>query len=46
MGFLNDIFLNEEKYPYLTKVFDSKDFDYSYHLKIFEVKYDEFDRYE
>ncbi len=46
MGFLNDIFVNEKKYPYLTKVFDSKDFDYSYRLKIFEVNYDEFDVYE
>ncbi|MGI0021543.1 MAG: hypothetical protein ACRD9Q_01660, partial [Nitrososphaeraceae archaeon] len=41
--FLNDIFYHEEKYPYLTKVYDSLDHGYKYHLKIYKIDYDRFD---
>jgi hypothetical protein len=42
MGFFKDIFENEKNYPYLTKIFDSKDFGYNYRLKIFEIDYEKF----
>jgi len=35
--FLNDVFYNEKKYPYLTKEFDSIDQGYNYHFKIFKI---------
>ncbi|MEM4245595.1 MAG: glycosyltransferase family 39 protein [Candidatus Nanoarchaeia archaeon] len=38
--FLSDIFYHEEKYPYLVKVFDSKDYDQKINLKIFKINYD------
>jgi len=39
----DDIFLNEEKYMYLTKTFDTFDNGYKdYHAKIFEIDYNEF----
>ncbi len=37
--FLNDIFYHEEKYPYLIKRFDSKDYGFGYEVKIFEIDY-------
>lgn len=40
--FFKDVFFNEEKYPYLTKEFDSWDHGYKYHLKIYKIDYDEF----
>jgi len=46
MKFLKDVFNHEEKYPYLIKIFDSKDFGYKYRLKIFEIDYDKFDIYK
>ena len=33
----NDIFYNEDKYTYLTKIYDSKDQNFEYHVKIFQV---------
>jgi hypothetical protein len=39
----DDIFLNEEKYSYLIKTFDTFDKGYEdYHAKIFEINYNEF----
>jgi 4-amino-4-deoxy-L-arabinose transferase-like glycosyltransferase len=39
----DDIFLNEEKYTYLTKIYDTLDNGYKdYHAKIFVIDYDEF----
>ena len=39
----DDIFLNEEKYMYLTKTFDTFDNGYKdYHAKIFVIDYNEF----
>lgn len=38
--FLSDIFYHEGNYPYLTKVFDSKETNMLYHVKIYEIAYD------
>jgi len=40
--FLRDIFYNESKYPYLTKIYDSRENGFSYHLKVFKIDYEEF----
>ena len=41
--FLNDLYLNEENYPYLTKVFDSDEFGFKkLKLKVFEIDYEKF----
>ena len=39
-SFLQDVFIHEEKYPYLLKEYDSKDFGYQYHVKIFRINYE------
>ena len=41
--FLKDVFYNEEKFPYLTKIYDSSEHGYDYHLKIFKIDYEKFD---
>jgi len=41
-GFLNDLFNNDKEYPYLTKVFDSANFGYKYHVKMYKINYEEF----
>ena len=38
--FLQDVFYNEDKYPYLIKIYDSKDNGFTHHVKIFEINYD------
>ena len=38
--FLNDVFYNDKKYSYLTKIFDSSDYGFKYHLKIYKIDYD------
>jgi hypothetical protein len=45
-NFLNDVFYHDEKYPYLVKVFDSKDSGYKYHLKVYSIDYNKFDQYD
>jgi 4-amino-4-deoxy-L-arabinose transferase-like glycosyltransferase len=40
--FLNNVFYSEEKYPYLVKQFDSADYGFSDHVKIFEIDYEQF----
>ncbi len=43
--FLNDVFLHEERYPYLKKTFDSLENSYKkYHVKIFKIDYKMFER--
>ena len=42
--FLSDVFNHEERYPYLTKVFDSADYNYKYHVKIYKVDYNRFEK--
>jgi len=44
MLFLKDIFDNEDKYPYLLKIFDSKNDDNEYRVKIFKIDYEKFER--
>jgi len=41
--FMKDIFLNEEKYDFLIKEFDSKDQGFNYYVKIFRMDYEKFD---
>jgi hypothetical protein len=41
--FLKQVYFNEKSYPYLQKVYDSKDENYTYSLKVFEINYDKFD---
>lgn len=41
--FLNDVFFNDEKYPYLEKIFDSSEHGYKYHLKIYKINYSRFE---
>jgi hypothetical protein len=37
------VFYNEQKYPYLVKVFDSSLQDYKYKVKIFKIDYQKFE---
>jgi len=39
----NDVFFNENNYPYLIKEFDSLDTDSKYRVKIFKIDYDLFE---
>ena len=39
-SFIQNVFENEEMYPYLEKVFDSKDDGYEYHVKIFWINFE------
>jgi hypothetical protein len=41
--FMKDIFNNEENFPYLVKIFDSKKEYFFHHLKIFEINYQKYD---
>jgi uncharacterized membrane protein len=41
--FLKDVFKTEEKFPYLTKIYDSSEHGYDYHLKIFMINYEKFE---
>lgn len=38
--FLNEIFYEESKYPFLNKIYDSHEHNLNYHVKIFEIDYD------
>jgi len=41
--FLNDLYYNEEKYPYMEKIFDSDEMDYKeFKIKAFEINYQKF----
>ena len=44
--FLKDVFKTEEKFPYLTKIYDSSEQGYDYHLKIFRIDYEKFESIE
>ncbi len=39
-AFLIEIFNEDKKYPYLTKIFDSSEYGYEYHVKIFKIDYE------
>ena len=36
---LKEIFSNEEKFPFLEKIYDSKEKGYEYHVKLFKINY-------
>ncbi len=38
--FLNEIFYNEKKFPYLIKEYDSRDKGYQYHVKVYKIDYE------
>ena len=40
--FFKDVFNNEEKFPYLEKIYDSSDNGLFYHLKLFKINYELF----
>ena len=41
--FLNDLYNNEEKYPYMEKIFDSDEMNYNeFKIKAFEINYKKF----
>ena len=42
--FIKNILENEEKFSYLQKIYDSKEKNYEYDYRIFQIDYDEFDR--
>ena len=44
--FLKDVFYNEKKFPYLTKIYDSSEHGFEYHLKIFRIDYEKFEAIE
>ena len=46
VDFLVDVFDNEDGYPFLKKVYDSKADGYDYYVKVFEIDYDMFLGYE
>ncbi|MCV0400926.1 MAG: glycosyltransferase family 39 protein [Nitrosopumilus sp.] len=41
-SFVNEIFKNEDQFPYLTKIYDSKEDQLLYQVKIFEINFEEF----
>lgn len=41
--FLQDVYYNEDKYEYLSKVFDSSEIGFKHQVKIFEIDFQEFD---
>lgn len=41
--FINEIFMNDKEYEYLTKIFDSKEFGYKYHVKMYKINYEKYD---
>lgn len=43
--FLYDVFINEENYPYLLKVYDSKERGLKNHIKIYKINYERFEGY-
>ena len=41
--FIKEILKNESKYTFLEKIYDSKDDEFTYHVKIFKIDYEKFD---
>jgi len=39
--YLIDVFYDEDEYSYLSNVYDSRDFGYQYHVKLYVINYDE-----
>ena len=38
--YLKELFLEESKYTYLKKIYDSRDHGFNYQIKVFEINYD------
>jgi hypothetical protein len=38
--FMEEIFSEEEKYEFLKKIYDTKEFGFNYHVKVFEINYE------
>lgn len=45
-SFLNDVYFNEQKYPYLIKEFDSTELGFRYHVKIYRIDYEKYAEYK
>lgn len=43
--FVKEIFQNENEFPYLTKIYDSKENGFSYQVKIFEIDFEKFNKF-
>jgi len=41
--FLHNVYENEEKYEFLNKIFDSKDYGFNHHVKVFEINFEKLD---
>ena len=41
--FLSEVYYDEIKYEYLTKVFDSKEHGFNHHIMLFEIDFEKFD---
>jgi len=41
--YLIDVFNEDKKYPYFTKIFDSLEYGYKHHVKIFKIDFNKFD---
>ena len=39
--FLKDVFVNEKKFSFLEKIYDSKEDGFNYHVKVFQIKFEE-----
>ncbi len=39
-NFLSDVYYHDDKYPFLTKTFDSSEKGFKYHLRIYKIDYD------
>ena len=44
--FVNELFVEETKYPYLKKIYDSKDHGFEYQIKVFEINYEIFSSFK
>jgi len=42
--FIKEIFVGENEFPYLIKVFDSNEHEYNYDVKLFFIDYEEYDK--
>ena len=42
ISFLKDVFYNENKFPYISKVYDSSENGFSIRVKIYRINYDDF----
>lgn len=42
---LSDVYHHEEKFPYLEKIYESKEHGYKYNLKLYKINYRDFVKY-